>query len=66
MFIRYAVAFIRRWKATGKAPRQIVVTQSAKGEPPHQRLVCAYPAVARYKGTGSTEDPATFACRVPN
>ena len=60
-----AVAFIRRWKATGKAPRQIVVTQTAKGEPPHQRLVCAYPAVARYKGTGSTEDPANFVCRMP-
>ena len=53
-----AVTFIRRWKTTGKAPRQIVVTQTEKGEPPHQRLVCAYPAVERYKGTGSTEDPA--------
>ncbi len=60
-----AVGFIRRWKAAGKAPRQIVVAQTAKGEPPHQRLVCAYPAVARYKGTGSPEDPANFACRVP-
>jgi feruloyl esterase len=60
-----AVGFIRRWKMTGKAPRQIVVTQNAQGGSPHQRLVCAYPAVARYTGTGSTEDPANFACRVP-
>lgn len=58
-----AVGFIRQWKATGKAPRQIVVTQTAKGEPEHKRLVCAYPSVARYKGTGNTEDPANYACK---
>jgi feruloyl esterase len=60
-----AVGFIRRWKMSGKAPRQIVVTQSVKGEPPHRRVVCAYPAVARYKGAGNTEDPSNFSCQVP-
>ena len=60
-----AVGFIRRWKTTGRAPRQIVVTQGAKGEPARERLVCAYPNVARYKGTGNTEDPSNFSCQVP-
>jgi feruloyl esterase len=60
-----AVGFIRRWKTTGKAPRQIVVTQAAKGQPAHRRLVCAYPAVARYKGAGDVEDPAHYSCQSP-
>jgi feruloyl esterase len=28
--------------------------------------LCAYPKVATYKGSGSTDDAANFACRNPN
>ena len=64
----YAVNFdpigaLKQWKATGKAPDQIIVT--TKGQTERKRLVCAYPKVSRYKGTGSTDDPADFSCKAP-
>ncbi|MEY4426161.1 MAG: hypothetical protein RL535_459, partial [Pseudomonadota bacterium] len=27
------------------------------------RPLCAYPSIAKYKGTGSTEDAANFSCQ---
>jgi feruloyl esterase len=56
---------ITQWKQTGEAPNQIVVNTSRPGQPPRRRLVCAYPMVSRYKGTGNTDDPANFKCNVP-
>jgi feruloyl esterase len=35
------------------------------GEVDRTRPLCAYPAVARYKGTGSIDDAASFECRTP-
>ncbi len=32
---------------------------------PTTRPLCPYPAVARYKGTGSTDDAANFSCAAP-
>jgi Tannase and feruloyl esterase len=62
----YAVDFdpiglLKQWKTTGKAPDQIVVT--TKGTEERKRLVCAYPRVSSYKGTGNTSDPANFVCK---
>jgi len=37
---------------------------SGPGWPTRKRLVCAYPQVSKYKGSGSTDDPGNFACRV--
>jgi feruloyl esterase len=54
---------LRQWKATGKAPEEIVVTTTRKGEDPRRRLVCAYPRVSKYNGHGDTRDPASFSCR---
>jgi feruloyl esterase len=65
----YAVTFdpirlLKDWKASGKAPDDIVVsTKGRDGE--RKRLVCAYPRVSSYKGTGSTSDPANFSCKAP-
>jgi tannase/feruloyl esterase len=64
----YSVAFdpiaaMKQWKATGKAPDQIIVT--TKGNEERKRLVCAYPNVSQYKGTGSTSDPGNFFCKKP-
>jgi feruloyl esterase len=58
-----AVAAVREWKATNRAPDHIVVTTSGDGWPTRRRLVCAYPQVSRYKGSGSTDDPSSFACQ---
>ena len=57
------VQAVRAWKATGKAPDQIVVETSGEGWPTRKRLVCAYPAVSTYKGRGDVGDPANFTCR---
>jgi feruloyl esterase len=57
------IALLKQWKATGKAPDQIVVT--TKGKQERKRLVCAYPRVSSYKGSGSTDDPANFSCKMP-
>jgi feruloyl esterase len=54
------VAFMKQWKGTGRAPSSIVV--KTKGREDGQRLVCAYPNVARYKGSGNPGDPANFSC----
>jgi feruloyl esterase len=56
---------VKQWKETGKAPDQIIVTTTSKGEAPRQRLVCAYPRVAQYKGKDDTAAPANFTCRTP-
>ena len=58
-------ALLKQWKTTGKAPDQIAVTFSEKGRADRQRLVCAFPQVAQYKGTGSVDDPVNFVCTTP-
>ena len=57
------VGALKQWKATGKAPDQIVVAESGNGMPDRKRLVCAYPQISHYKGSGSTGDPANFECK---
>jgi feruloyl esterase len=52
------------WVEKGKAPAELIASQSP-GAPPRTRPLCQYPEVARYKGTGSIDDAANFACRAP-
>jgi feruloyl esterase len=59
------VQAVKQWKASGRAPDQIVVSTSGQGWPTRRRLVCPYPKVSSYKGSGSTDDPANFSCRTP-
>lgn len=56
---------IERWKEAGSAPAQIVASHVTAGAVDRTRPLCPYPQVAVYKGTGSTNDAASFACRVP-
>jgi len=48
------------WVEKGIAPESIVATGAKLKRP-----VCPYPAEARYKGTGSTDDAANFTCVAP-
>jgi feruloyl esterase len=59
------VGALKQWKATGKAPDQIVVMESGNSKPDRRRLVCAYPQVSQYKGSGATDDPSSFVCKQP-
>ncbi len=55
------VSVIDQWVDTGKAPESIIAT-TAPNQKPVSRPICAYPKVAKYKGTGSTDDAANFIC----
>jgi len=66
---------LERWRETGTAPAQIVASRNPNpgrgGLSPLEntskmsRPLCPYPQVAKYKGTGSTDDAANFVCAAP-
>ena len=56
-------AALDTWVETKKAPAQIPAAKMVEGHAVRTRPLCAYPAVATYKGTGSTDDAANFTCR---
>ena len=61
---------LERWVEQGIAPDQIIATK--RGGPGltspvvRTRPLCPYPQVARYKGSGSTDDAANFVCTMEN
>lgn len=54
-----------RWVEEGQAPASIVASHSTAGQVDRTRPLCPYPQVARYKGSGSIDDAANFACKLP-
>jgi feruloyl esterase len=59
------VAALEQWVEGRKAPDQIVASHSVKGVVDRTRPLCPYPQVAVYRGTGSTDQAESFACRMP-
>ncbi len=57
------VAAVDAWVDTKAAPASIPASKIADGSVVRTRPLCAYPAVATYKGSGSTDDAANFSCR---
>jgi len=57
---------LERWVESGVAPEQIIATKRQSADPKspviRTRPLCAYPQVARYKGSGNTDDVANFVC----
>jgi feruloyl esterase len=57
---------LERWVEEGIAPDQIIASKrqglAPKSPPIRTRPLCPYPQVARYKGSGSTDDAANFVC----
>jgi len=56
---------IERWVEQGIAPDQIIASKrqgDAKSPAVRTRPLCPFPQVARYKGSGSTDDAANFVC----
>jgi feruloyl esterase len=49
----------------GKAPARLDASHSTNGRVDRSRPLCAYPQVARYDGTGSTDDASNFVCKAP-
>jgi feruloyl esterase len=55
------------WVEHGKAPEMILAAHLPDGpgaaqEPDKTRPLCAYPKIAKYRGTGSTDEASSFAC----
>jgi feruloyl esterase len=51
-------AALEKWVEAGVAPAQIVAKKDRKTRP-----ICPYPQVATYRGTGSTDEAASFVCK---
>jgi feruloyl esterase len=60
-----AFGAIQKWVEKGEAPESIVFSQRDKGQVYRTRPACAYPKVAKYKGSGDVNDAASFACVDP-
>jgi len=58
-----ALATVEQWKQTGKAPEVLIFDHFKDGMQVGKRLVCQYPKVASYKGSGNTADPTSFECK---
>jgi feruloyl esterase len=57
-----ALAALEAWVERGTAPDAIPAAHTTNGRVDRTRPLCAYPAVARYNGTGSIDDAANFSC----
>jgi feruloyl esterase len=58
-----SLALIEQWKQTGTAPDQLIVSHFKDGMEIGKRLVCQYPQIAMYKGSGNTEEPESYRCQ---
>jgi len=59
------VKAMEEWVEQGKKPTQIVASHMTNGQVDKTRPLCAYPQVAKYKGTGNTNEAASFSCSLP-
>ena len=60
---------LEQWVEKGAAPSTVIASKLASPAPgsavTETRPLCAYPQVAKYKGSGDTNDAASFACAAP-
>ena len=55
-----ALPALDEWVTKNTAPDKLIASR-----PNRTRPLCPYPAVARYKGSGSIDDAASFTCKAP-
>lgn len=58
-----ALSLLTAWKEKGEVPDQLIVNHYKDGIEVGKRLVCPYPRIAMYKGSGNSEDPSSYACK---
>lgn len=56
---------LEAWVERGEAPERIVASKVENGEVVRTRPLCPYPEVARYNGSGDSDDAANFSCVTP-
>jgi feruloyl esterase len=60
-----AVDALVKWVEHGEQPAQIAASHATAGKVDRTRPLCPYPQVAKYRGSGSTDEAANFACTAP-
>ena len=60
-----AVTALEQWVEHGTRPSQLVASHLSNGVADRTRPLCPYPQVAVYKGAGSIDEAASFACAEP-
>lgn len=60
-----ALGALEAWVERRQPPALMVASHAVNGKVDRTRPLCPYPEVARYKGSGSIDDAASFACRPP-
>ncbi len=60
-----AVGAMEQWVENKKPPEQMIASHASAGRIDRTRPLCPYPQVAKYKGSGSTDDAANFTCKTP-
>jgi feruloyl esterase len=53
------------WVERGAAPERLAAVQRKGDEVVRSRPLCPHPQVAKYKGSGSVDDAASFTCAAP-
>ena len=53
---------IDQWVQTGKAPDRIIAS-NPPNQKPMSRPICSYPQIAKYRGSGNTDESANFVCK---
>ena len=60
------VVALEQWVEKGIAPNEIIATKYAEGAPAKSvkmtRPLCPYPQIAKYKGSGDSNDAGNFVC----
>ena len=57
-----AIRALEEWVEHGKAPDRMVASHRTADRVDRTRPLCPYPLAARYDGSGSTDDAASFSC----
>ena len=56
------IGAMEEWVERGKAPEEILTSHRTSGKVDRTRPVCAYPQLAKYKGSGNVDDAGSFVC----
>ena len=59
------LAVLERWREANVAPDMILAARVLNNRVDMTRPLCPYPQAAVYRGSGSTNDAANFACKAP-
>jgi len=57
------VGALEQWVERGQAPDRILASHAANGRVDRSRPLCPFPQTAVYRGSGSTDEAASFECR---